>query len=100
MGLEDSSVSLSWALLYRLYTYGFQEASTPELDIPTHLGVAASSRPKQLITTTLKKREKEKAGQQYKPSKRDSKPSQNINWKSPTFWPMIDQAVKIGRAHV
>ena len=20
--------------------------------------------------------------------------SQNINWKSPTFWPMIDQATK------
>ena len=37
---------------------------------------------------------KEKTSQPYKPSKHDSTQSQNVNWKSPTFWPMIDQAVK------
>ena len=56
--------------------------------------VAASSRPKQLITSTLKCKEKEKAGQPYKPSKCDVVEIQNINWKSPTFWPIIDQVVK------
>jgi len=58
------------------------------------LEVAASSRPKQLITSTLKCKEKEKAGQPYKPSKCDVVEIQNINWKSPTFWPIIDQVVK------
>jgi len=42
----------------------------------------------------LKKKEKEKTCQPYKPSKHNSMQSQNINWKSPTFWPMIDQAAK------
>ena len=56
--------------------------------------VVTASRPKQLIVTALKCKEKEKAGQPYKPSKQSSKQSQNINWKSPTFWPMIDRAVK------
>ena len=72
----------------------YQEASTPDLSIPTRLEVATASRPKQLIVTALKRKEKEKAGQPYKPSKQSSKQSQNINWKSPTFWPMIDRAVK------
>ena len=58
--------------------------------------------PKQLITTILKKKEKEKTGQSYKPSKCDSIQSQNINWKSPIFWPMIDQAAKeqVGKSNL
>ena len=38
--------------------------------------------------------EKEKSGQSYKPSKQDVAESQKINWKSPMFWPMIDQAAR------
>ena len=68
--------------------------STPDLHLPTHQEVAISSRPKQLITTILKKKKKEKTGQPYNPSKHDSKQSQNVNWRSPAFWPMIDQVVK------
>jgi hypothetical protein len=41
----------------------------------------------------LKQKEKVQAGQPYNPSKRDSAQVHNINWKSPTFWPMIDIAV-------
>ena len=56
--------------------------------------MAASSRPRQLIVTTLKKREKHYTGQPYKPSKQDSAQSRNINWKSPAYWPLIDQVVR------
>lgn len=56
--------------------------------------VAASSRPKKAIVSAHKRQDKEKAGQPYKPSKRDTADPKNINWKSPTFWPMIDQAVQ------
>ena len=48
----------------------YQEASTPDLSVPTRLEVAAASRPKQLIVTALKRKEKEKTGQPYKPSKK------------------------------
>ena len=72
----------------------YQEASTPDLSVPTRLEVAAASCPKQLTVTALKRKEKEKTGQPYKPSKKSSKQSQNINWRSPTFWPMIDRVVK------
>ena len=50
----------------------------------------------------LKEKEKKKTGQPQKPSKRDSGQSQNVNWRSPTFWPMIDQVVKeqIGRPNL
>jgi hypothetical protein len=69
----------------------FKEVPAPDLHIPTRLEIAASTRPKQLVTTTLKQKEKEHAGQIYKPSKRDSAQIHNINWKSPTFWPMINK---------
>jgi len=36
----------------------------------------------------------EKTGQPYTSSKCDSMHNQYINWKSPTFWPVIDQVVK------
>jgi hypothetical protein len=58
------------------------------------LEVATSPRPKQAIVSALKHKDKEKAGQPYKPSKHDTAENQNINWKTPTFWPMIDQAAK------
>jgi len=65
----------------------------PDFPPPTCQEVATSSHPKQPITTALKQKKKEKTGQPYT-SKHDSTQSQNVNWKSPTFWPMIDQAVK------
>jgi len=71
-----------------------QEVPTFDLNIPTRLEVAASSCPRQVIVTALKKRGKDQAGQPYKPSKCDSVQSSNINWRSPTFWPIIDQAVR------
>jgi hypothetical protein len=71
----------------------FQEIPTSDFPISTRLEVATSSRPRQLVVTNLKQREKEHAGEVYKSSKRDSAQSHNINWKSPTFWPMINKAV-------
>jgi hypothetical protein len=68
--------------------------SAPNLDTLSRSEVASSSRPKQQIVSTLKQREKEKSGQPYKASKRDTMEKQNINWKSPTFWPIIDQVAK------
>lgn len=38
--------------------------------------------------------EKEKAGKDYKPTKRESASHTYINWKSPSLWPLIDQAAK------
>lgn len=42
----------------------------------------------------VKRKEKEKTGEVYKPTKRESTPHTRINWKSPAFWPLIDQAAK------
>jgi hypothetical protein len=68
-----------------------------DVNTPTHSEVAALSRPKQAIISALKKKKKEKAGELYKPSKRDTMEIQNINWKTPTFWPLINQVVE---AHI
>jgi hypothetical protein len=80
----------------------FQEVSSPNLETSIRSEVATSSRPKQQIISALKQKEKKKSGQAYKPSKQDERESQNINWKSPVFWPMIDQAAKeqIGRPNL
>jgi hypothetical protein len=42
----------------------------------------------------MKRREKTKAGKVYTPTKQESAPHTYINWKSPTFWPLIDQAAR------
>lgn len=42
----------------------------------------------------MKRQEKTKAGKPYKPSKHDEAPHKTINWKSPTYWPMIEMAVQ------
>jgi hypothetical protein len=55
--------------------------------------VAASSRPKQQIVSRLKQKEKDAAGKPYKPSKRGAMEVKNINWKTPSFWPFINQVV-------
>ena len=67
---------------------------TPELIVPSRQEVAASSRPRQLVVTTLKKKEKSQTGKTYQASKHDSAKISNINWKSPTYWPLIDQVVR------
>ena len=56
--------------------------------------MAASSRPRQLIVTALKGKEKSHAGKTHIPSKHDSAKSSNINWKLPAYWPLIDQVVR------
>jgi hypothetical protein len=42
----------------------------------------------------VKQQEKEKAGKVFKPTKRESATHSYINWKSPSLWPLIDQAAK------
>jgi len=42
----------------------------------------------------MKRREKEKAGKPHTPTKRESIPPKYINWKSPAYWPLIDQVVR------
>lgn len=68
--------------------------SDQEVQLPSRADVAAASRPKKAIMTEIRKREKAKAGKPYKPTKQESTPNTYINWKSPTFWPLIDQAAK------
>ena len=47
----------------------------------------------------MKRRKVEKTGKPYKSTKEESTPPTYINWKSPAFWPLIDQAAKqqVGR---
>lgn len=42
----------------------------------------------------MKQQEKAKAGKVYIRTKKESAPSTYINWKSPAFWPLIDQEAK------
>ena len=56
--------------------------------------VAAASRPKRGIIAEMKQQEKKKAGKKHTPSKRDAAPHKSINWKSPTFWPIIDMVAR------
>ena len=42
----------------------------------------------------MKKEEREKASKKYTLSKHDAAPHKAINWKSPTFWPMIDMVAQ------
>ena len=42
----------------------------------------------------VKQRKKAKAGKLYTPTKRESAPPKNINWKSPAYWSLIDQAAR------
>ena len=56
--------------------------------------VAAASHPKKAIMAEMKQQTKVKAGKPYKPSKRDVAPPKAINWKSPTYWPMIEMAAQ------
>jgi hypothetical protein len=42
----------------------------------------------------VKQQEEEKAGKISKPTKRESTSHTYINWKSPSLWPLIDQAAK------
>ena len=95
---EEEKGSPVSSLTYPLYCQHIlivlEEVPIPNLNIPTRMEVASASRPRQLVVTALKKREKSRTGQQYKPSKRDSVKSIHINWKSPTYWPLLDQVVR------
>ena len=67
---------------------------TQEVEIPSHSEVAAVSRPRKSIVSELKRREKEKTGKVYAPSKCDAAPPKTVNWKSPAYWPLIDSAAR------
>jgi hypothetical protein len=56
--------------------------------------VAATSRPKKEIMTEVKRQSATKDGKVYKPTKQESTPPAYVNWKSPAFWPLIDQAAR------
>jgi len=68
--------------------------SDHKIQVPPRTEVAAASRPKKAIIAEMKRQKKEKTGKVYTPSKRDAAPHTTINWKSPTFWPMIDMAAR------
>ena len=42
----------------------------------------------------MKRQEKAKAGKVHTPSKRDVASHKTINWKSPTYWPIIEMAAR------
>lgn len=42
----------------------------------------------------MKRQKTTKAGKDYKPTKHESTLPKYINWKSPAFWPLIDQAAR------
>ena len=65
-----------------------------EVQVPSRSEVAAASRPRKSILSEAKRRETEDAGKVYAPSKRDAAPLKTINWKCPTYWPMIDAAAR------
>ena len=66
-----------------------------EVQVPSHSEVAAASRPRKSILLEAKWQEREKkTGKVYKPSKRDTAPLKRVNWKSPTYWPMIEAAAR------
>ena len=65
-----------------------------EVQVPSHSEVAATSRPRKPILSEVKRREKESVGKVYTPSKRDAAALRTINWKSPTYWPMIEAAAR------
>jgi hypothetical protein len=56
--------------------------------------VAAASRPKKAIIAEMKRQEGVEIGKPYKSTKRDTALHTTINWKSPTFWPVIDMAAR------
>src|ERR1700679_2791674 len=65
-----------------------------ETEIPSRSKVASASRPKKTIVAEMNRQESVKAGKAYKPSKRDEAPHKTINWRSPTFWPIIEMAAR------
>jgi hypothetical protein len=65
--------------------------SDNKIQVPPHAEVVAASHPKRAIVAEMKQ-QKEKAGKDYKPSKCDIAAHSTINWKSPTFWSMIETA--------
>jgi hypothetical protein len=68
--------------------------SNQEVQIPSRFQVAADSCPKKAIATELKRRQSEKSGRSYTLTKRDQVPQKTINWRSPTFWPIIDMVAR------
>jgi len=76
--------------------------SNQEVYAPSRADVAAASRPKKAILAGAKQRKNEKEGKVHKLTKKESEPPKNINWKSPTYWPLIDQTAKeqVGKPNI
>jgi hypothetical protein len=55
--------------------------------------VVAASHPKKAIIAEMKQQEGVEIGKPYKSTKHDTALHTTINWKSPTFWPVIEMAV-------
>ena len=68
--------------------------SEQEVQIPSRSEVASASHPKKDVLTEVRQRKVIKTGKPYKPTKRDEAPQKTINWKSETFWPIIDMAAR------
>ena len=81
-------------LTNQLISFKVVTESDQEVQVLPRSEAAAASRPKKAILAEMKRREKVKAGKPYKPSKRDEAPQKTINWKSPTYWPIIEMAAR------
>jgi hypothetical protein len=92
---DGNKLPVSELLTLRIFTLMYFKMTTGsdhEIQVPPHAEVAAASRPKRAIVAEMKWQKQEKAGKDYQPSKRDIAAHSTINWKSPTFWSMIETA--------
>ena len=91
-GEHSVSEIFVWIIAHLSFKTAIQ--SNREMHILSRSEVATASRPKKAIVAVMKKQNREKAGKNYTPSKRDAASNTAINWKSPMFWPMIDMAAR------
>jgi hypothetical protein len=92
---DGNKLPVSELLTLRIFTLMYFKMTTEldhEIQVPPRAEVAAASRPKRAIVAEMKRQKQEKAGKDYQPSKRDIAAHSTINWKSPTFWSMIQTA--------
>jgi hypothetical protein len=86
----------------RLTSFKVVTESKQEVQLPSWYQVAADSCPKKVIATELKWHQSEKSGRFYITTKHDWLPQKTINWRSPTFWPIIDMVAhrQIGKPNI
>jgi uncharacterized Fe-S cluster-containing MiaB family protein len=64
------------------------------VQIPLRSEVASASRPKKAIMAEMKRRESLKAKKPHKATKLSEASHKTINWRSPTFWPIIEMVAR------